>query len=290
MSNLITQAFVQQFRGNVINLYQQGDSKLRGTVREETLNGDAHYFERLAPTETVEKVTRHGDTPLVESQHSRRKVTMTDHEWADLVDQQDKIRILINPESEYAQNAAMAFNRRYDRIIIAAFTADAASGPAGATAVTFASEDLFDTDVSGADVDNEDILAAKFAFDNADIPEDNRHALVTPGFWNQLLKDTKVISSDFNTVKALAAGGLQGQQWMGFHWHTSTLCPTVTGDTDRYIFFWDKAAMGAVVGQNPVTRITERPDKSYAVQVYMSMTMGATRIQGGVGRLQIKAS
>src|SRR5262245_28482815 len=117
MSQLITQAFVQQFRGNVIMLYQQLDSKLRGTVREESITGEAFYFERLGPTEMVERLSRHADTPQVDSVHTRRKVTIRDFEWADLVDKQDKIRLLISPESEYAQNAASAARRNYDRLV-----------------------------------------------------------------------------------------------------------------------------------------------------------------------------
>jgi capsid protein len=288
MSQLITQAFVQQFKGNVVMLYQQRDSKLAGTVREEGITGDAHYFERLGPTEMVEKLVRHADTQYVDSQHSRRKLTIRDFEWADLVDKQDKIRLLISPESEYAQNAANAMRRNYDRLVIEAFTADAASGPAGATAVTFTSEALFDTDISAAAADSDDIRAAKAAFDNADIDEDDRYALVTPDTIQQLLADTKVISSDFNTLKALAAGGLGDQTWMGFKWKVSTLCPTVAGDTDRYIFFWHKSAMGIAVGAEPTVRIDELPTKSYAVQVYASRTMGATRVQGGVGRFRVK--
>jgi hypothetical protein len=289
MSQQITSAMVQQFKGNVITLFQQGEAKLRGTVRQEPLVGEAHYFERLAPTEAVEKTTRHGDTPLIESEHSRRKLTLRDFEWADLVDQQDKIRLLINPESEYAQNAAKAMNRRYDRLVIEAFTADSLSGKSGATAVTFATEKLFDTDISAAAMDSDDVITAKAAFDNADIPESDRYALVHPGAMLAMLSDTKIISSDYNTIKALAQGGLKGAPWMGFNWIVSTLVPTVAGDTDRYIFFWHKESMGIAVPAEPTTEISRRDDKSYATQVYVAMTMGATRIQAGVGRFRVAA-
>ena len=288
MSSLITQAFVQQYKANVIMLYQQKDSKLRGTVREEPLTGEAHYFERLGPTEMVERLVRHQDTQYVDSQHSRRKVGIRDFTWADLVDKQDKIRLLIDPQSEYAQNAARAMHRNYDRLVIEAFTADAASGPSGATAVTFASEALFDLDVSAAAIDSDDIRTVKAAFDNADIDEDDRYALVTPDTIQQLLADTKVISSDFNTLKALQAGGLGEGTWMGFKWKVSTLCPSAAGG-DRYIFFWHRSAMGIAVGADPMVRIDELPTKDYSVQVYACRTMGATRVQAGVGRLQVKA-
>lgn len=63
------------------------------------------------------------DTP-----HSRRMVTLSDYEWADLVDDQDKIRMLIDPTSEYAMAASWAFGRSKDDVIIAAALGTAYSG------------------------------------------------------------------------------------------------------------------------------------------------------------------
>ncbi len=284
---IISEANVQQYKANVIHLYQQAESKLRGTTRYETLVGEAHYFERLAASEMVERVTRNGDTPVEDADHSRRKVTLRDFEWARLVDQVEKIRLLISPESEYAVNAAKAMARNYDRVVIESLTADAFAGKTGQTAVTFASEKLFDLDISVAAADSDDIRTVKAAFDNAEIPEEDRYALVTPDFIQQLLADTKVSSSDFNTIKALAAGSLPGT-WMSFKWIMSTLCPDAAGG-DRFCLFWHKDAVGAVTGAEPNVRMSERDDKSYSVQVYASRTMGSTRIQNGVGRLQVKA-
>ena len=57
------------------------------------------------------------DTP-----HSRRKVTMDDYDWADLIDNEDKVRMLISPQSEYAQAGAWAMGRAMDDAIITAAT------------------------------------------------------------------------------------------------------------------------------------------------------------------------
>jgi len=288
MSFQITEAFVQQYKGNVISLYQQKGSVLKGLVREETITGKAHFFERLGATAAVKRTTRHADTPQVDSPHSRRMVTLSDWEWADLVDQQDKIRLLISPESEYAVNGSYAMKRAYDDEVIAAFDADAKAGDAGQTTVTFATEKLGDVDPSAADVALVDILTAKAAFDNADIPAEGRVALVVPDVITQLLQVTQVSSSDYNTIKALVKGEID--QWLGFTWRTSTRLPTVSGDTDRYNFFYHRDSMAIAVGKDMMTRITERSDKSYAVQVYLCQTLGATRVQGnGVYRMRTHA-
>ena len=43
---------------------------------------------------------------------------MDDFDWADLIDQEDKVRMLISPQSEYAQAGAWAMGRAMDDAII----------------------------------------------------------------------------------------------------------------------------------------------------------------------------
>ena len=118
MSQQIPTAYVQSYGGNVIALYQQADSKLQGAVREEPMKAKAHYFDRIEPTAAVLKTVRHGATPIVDTPHSRRMVVMADYEWADLIDPQDELRILIDPKSQYAINAVKALvNGEIDTIL-----------------------------------------------------------------------------------------------------------------------------------------------------------------------------
>ena len=49
-------------------------------------------------------------------------VTMETYEWADLIDDSDKIKLLADPTSTYAQAAAAAISRSMDDEIIAAAT------------------------------------------------------------------------------------------------------------------------------------------------------------------------
>ena len=138
MSQQITTAMVQTYGSNVIALYQQADSKLQGKVHSEPMKAKAHFFDRIEPTAAVKKTVRHGPTPIVETPHSRRMAVMADYEWADLVDPQDELRILIDPRSAYATNAVKALKRAYDDVVIAAFDADAKGGEDGSETVTFA--------------------------------------------------------------------------------------------------------------------------------------------------------
>lgn len=294
----VDQARVLQFKANVLHLYQQKGSKLRGKTREESLVGKAHFFERLAKTAAVLKSTRHADTVLLDPQHTRRMVVTGDYVWNALVDQQDKIRLLIDPNSEYAQSAAAAMQRAYDDAVIAAFTADAAAGETGATAVTFASDwsetrssSQGDYDVSAAAIDTPDVMTVKKALDVQEVESEGRYWIAPPAVFSQLLSASTApiaASSDYNTIKALVRGELN--TWVGFEWIMSNRLP-VAASTDYYTFAWQKNAMAVAVGKDIQARLSERADKDYAIQSYACMSMGATRVQGeGVVRIRVDIS
>src|SRR3989304_4440327 len=111
MSFEITEAFVKQFNSTVYHLSQQKGSRLMGLVRQETQKGKEQYFDRIGQVVAQKKVSRHSDTPLIDTPHSRRRVTLVDYEHADLVDDADKIKMLIDPTSDYAQAFMWAFGR-----------------------------------------------------------------------------------------------------------------------------------------------------------------------------------
>ena len=104
MSTQITTSFVEQYSSNVQMLSQQMGSKLRGAVDVETIRGKNAFFDQIGATAAVARTTRHGDTPQVNTPHSRRRVSLADYEWADLIDDLDKVRIgAQNPNDQFIQ-------------------------------------------------------------------------------------------------------------------------------------------------------------------------------------------
>ena len=59
MSTQITTAFVQQFSNTITLLAQQRGSKLRGSVREESVTGEKACFDQVGSVAAQKKVTRH---------------------------------------------------------------------------------------------------------------------------------------------------------------------------------------------------------------------------------------
>lgn len=275
MSTEITTAFVQQFSSNVQLLSQQMGSRLRGAVSEESVTGEKAFFDQVGQAAAIKRTTRHGDTPLVETPHSRRMVTLENYEWADLIDDQDKVRMLIDPTSAYARTAAAAMGRAMDDAIITAALGTAKTGKSGSTSTSFLSANQ----IAAASVDMtiEKLIQAKSKLDQQDVdPSIPRYMAVSPRQIEALLNTTAVTSADFNTVKALVQGDID--TFMGFRFIVTNRLP-IDGNNVRNCFAWAEDGIKLAVGKDVMARIEERADKSYATQVYYCATFGATRME-----------
>tara|TARA_X000000950_G_C13891572_1_gene651103 strand:- start:1301 stop:2164 length:864 start_codon:yes stop_codon:yes gene_type:complete len=275
MSNQITTAFVQQYSNNVQMLSQQKGSLLRNTVDSETIVGKNAFFEQVGQAVAQKRTTRHADTPQIDTPHSRRRVSMVDYEYADLIDKQDQVRTLIDPTSSYAQAAAFALGRSMDDEIIASVSGNAFSGETGSTTVALPSaQKITESGTDGLTLTK--LRSAKEKFDSASVdPSIQRYLIVGPKQISDLLNTTQVTSSDFNTVKALVNGEIN--QFLGFTFVTSNRLSIAS--SKRLCLAYAGDGIKLALGQDIMTRIDERSDKGYATQVYVCMTMGATRME-----------
>tara|TARA_R110001632_G_scaffold172213_1_gene291467 strand:- start:26 stop:898 length:873 start_codon:yes stop_codon:yes gene_type:complete len=279
MSNQITTSFVEQYSSNVTMLSQQMGSKLRGSVDVETINGKNAFFDQVGVTSAQLRTSRHGDTPQIDTPHSRRRLSLADYEWADLVDDVDKVRMLVDPTSSYAKAAAAAMNRSIDDVVITALNASASTGVSGATGVALPSTQKFATGQQSDGLTIAKLLAAKKTFDLNDVDSSiKRYIVCGPQQIEDLLGTTQVTSSDFATVKALATGDVNS--YLGFEFIVSNRLPfDATNTDDRLIFAYTEDAIKLGIGKDVSAKITERADKSYSTQVYYCMSLGAVRME-----------
>ena len=274
MSTQITTAFSQQFSANVQLLSQQTGSILRGGVEEESVTGEKAFFDQVGAAAAVKRTSRHQDTPMVDTPHSRRMVTMDSYEWADLIDDADKVRMLIDPTSTYARAAAAAMGRAMDDAIIEAATGTSKTGKSGGTSTTLPSAQQIAS--GSADLTLAKLIQAKKILDSNSVdPSIPRHIAVSPDQIEALLNTTTVTSSDFNTVKALVQGEIN--TFLGFQFHVSNRL--AKSGNDRTCFAWAQDGIKLAVGKDVESRIDERADKSYSTQVYYCASFGATRME-----------
>lgn len=284
MSFQIPTAFVQQYKANVALLTQQKGTKLRSCVDVEHVTGQTAYFEQIGMMVARTNITRHADTPILDVPHARRRVALSDSVTAALIDQEDKVRMLIDPTSEYARSAAMALGRAMDDAIIAAADGIAYTGADGSTATAYntAMTVTVQKRAAGVTAGNYGLNVAKILeagnlLGGQDVdPEDERYMIVNQRQATSLLNDTRIASRDFNMAMPLMSGKVA--EFGGFK---IIMCNRITQDANGYdkVLYWAKGGMKLGLGQDIVTRISERNDKNHATQVFAKMTIGATRME-----------
>ena len=274
MSFEITTAFVQQYRSNVAILSQQKGSVLRDAVRVETVTGKYAYFDQINSTTARQRTTRHGDTPLISTPHARRRVTLLDWDWADLIDDLDKVKTLIDPQNSYSLNAAYAMGRAIDEEILSLARGTAYTGDAGGTSTVLPSAQKIAHASGGLTIAK--LRSARKILRQGNVDKSiPLYMAVSAEELDDLLGTTQVTSADYNTVRALVQGEID--TFMGFKFiHTELLTET---SSVRYCIAWAEDGVCLAIGANPIGRISERSDKNYSTQVYYSMSLGATRME-----------
>lgn len=295
-----------QYAANVQHLSQQKGSRLANLVRNETFRGKAEFFDRLgSATAQLKSSTRGTATPDLNIVHSRRMVTAEIYEWATLCDRMDRLENIHSPENEYAKSAMNALGRSMDDVIIAAALGAAASGETGSTSVYNVKEDTV-ASVSGGNIANLNVAAlknAKYIMDKNEV-EGQRYLVCRAIDIQNLLNDTTVTSSDYNTVRALVQGEID--TFLGFKFIRTERLPVAAAGYNGDAFLFDTTTglysaggtaisasyasykLGfAFVGDGLIlgkqegmkSHIEPRADKSYDMQVYVSMNFGGVRME-----------
>lgn len=277
MSIEITTAFVQQWERGITHLAEQKESRLRDKVRMVRIaNGDRAFIDQIGSVTATAATDRHADTPLTDTPHSRRRVSLTPYKHADLVDKADQIRTLNDPTNEYMVAFGRAFGRAIDNVIIASAFAAARTGVDGSTSTSFVTG-THQIAASGSGVMTlaQIIQARRILIENEHDPEEGFFLAVKAAQIEDMLNNATVTSADYNSLRALMSGDIK--QFLGFTWIQTELLG-VDSSSDVRCIAWAKNSLALAIGEEPNGRISERADKSYSVQVFMSMDIGATRM------------
>lgn len=276
MSQFVTEAFAQQFADTFRLVAQQMPSRLESAVMlEPNIRGISKTVNRLGRRTANRRTTRHADTPLNDQPHSTRFIDLFDWEDGDLIDDQDKLRMLVDPTSDYLKGMIAALNRAKDQVVIDA--AVGAARTAASTTVALPSTQRILVAASG--LTKAKIFQAKRFFRRAEADEENGEELYfvySAAALADVLTDTQLTSADFQAVQMIQQGSLKGT-WMGFRWIPSELLP-ITGTTRTNIAF-AKSGIALGMGEDIVTKVGEDPSKSFATRVYAKMTIGAVRVE-----------
>lgn len=305
MSFTITQAMVDQFNANVIMLSQQKESRLQRCCAAGDVTGKTFYAERIGAADMYERTSRHADVRSVNIPHSRRKGTVHDMEWSELIDAADTPKVLIDIQGKYVQSAVAAVNREKDNRVIEALGGVAHAGADGSTSVNnYDSGEcrLINGDgtlvTAGSDASNTTETALTVAKVNlcwellaAANVDQNREWFFLCNAHNiaALLKDTTLSGEEMKAVRDIAnakMGRFMGFTFIQMEYATSTMTgsaiglrrhATDTGCLECYAFAQGAITLG--MGQDIQTKVERRPEKN-ADQVLATLSIGAERNEG----------
>jgi hypothetical protein len=283
MSQLVTTHFVQQYTTNVQLLLQQKGSRLRGSVME-----GAHTGEQAVPVDQIGKVTatkrttRYPDLTPQDTPTDRRWVFPSDYDWNDLVDNADKLRMLIDPMSSYVQNGTYAMGRAMDDEIITAFFGTAKTGKAAGTSTTFPAAQQISVSFGAAAAVGLTIAKLREAkrlllAAEVDIDNDPLYCVLTAKQHDNMLGEAQAISLDYNDRPVLVQGKITS--FMGFNFLQCERLVT-NGSGYRRVPAYAKSGMHLGIWNDIRTDVSQRKSKAgLPWQVYVYGTFGATRLE-----------
>ena len=275
MSQQITEAFVQQFADNFRYLAQQMTSRFETRVSiEPNIVGMSKSVNRLGQRTAQRRTQRHADTPINDQPHSTRFVDLFDWDDGDMIDDQDKIRMLVDPTSDYVKAMVAALNRAKDDVIIASMGGSSRS-TTGNVILPVAQKIA----VGGTGLTKAKIIQARKIFRRNEADNHNGEELFityTAAAAADILADATLTSADYMAGKFLQEGDVEGK-WMGFTWIPSERTP-YDGATRR-LYAWAKSGVTLGKGADITTKVGEDPGKGFNVRIYAKQSIGAVRTE-----------
>ena len=244
--------FVTLFDAEVKQAYQ-AEQQLAGTCRTRTgVVGSTVQFPLIGKGVAGIRIPQTDVTPL-NIAHTNVTATLSDFAAPEYTDIFDQTHVNYEERSELVQVVAGAIGRRADQIKLDAMVA--------ATPTATVGNDIGGTD---SNLNVAKIREAKRQLDGNNVPAGDRFFLMSADGLANLLSETEISSSDFNTVKALVNG--QVNTFLGFTFimmgDRDEGGLTIDGSSDRTSFAWHKDAMGYAESMAQSTEINYVAEKT----------------------------
>ena len=284
MADNIASVYAVQYGTNISLLLQQKGSKLRGAVQTGSYKGkQSEVVTQYGATSARAVSTRYQPVVPVNTPNNRRWVFPEDYDWADLIDNFDKLRLLADPQSAYSQNGLYAMGRAIDDVIISGIFGANKTGEAGGTTTNFDTANQ-QVAVNYAAAGNVGLTvdklreARRILMENeVDLDAEPAYCAISAEQHDDLLGQLQVTNADFNTDAPVLQDG-KVTRFLGINFiHTERL-PTSSGF--RRCPVWVPSGVHLGMWNDIASNVTQRRDlSSHPFQVYLMGTFGATRTE-----------
>lgn len=281
--------FTTQFATNLELKLQQMGSKLRGKAREGSHQGKmASPINQMNPIAFSAPAGRFAPLTRVDTEYTRRWIFPQDREGTQLIDDFDQLKTIVDPQSQFASNAAAAIGREWDDALIGAalgtaYTGQDAAGLSTETWAGFSSaytvaSTFGSSSASGLTVAK--IIEARrlFRHNHVDLEMEPVTLVIGSQQESDLLNQVQVVSTEFNDRPVMVDGRIT--RFLGFDIVYSERLSYASNVRSCIAF----AQSGLYLGmwKEMVNRVTIRDDlSSQPYQLYTATAYGATRTQPG---------
>ncbi len=287
MTGSIDQALVVEFSAMVHAEAQQLQSRLRDKVITKFVKGNQFSYDRLGQGDAHEVTSRHADTVLNDVSHTRRWGQMRHFTWTVLLDKFDDAQVLIDPQSEYAKQAARVLYRSIDRVILSGLLGTVRVGAqAGNTTVTSAATDGVTTiSAGGQGATFPKLKQVRRNFVNNEVGNDlpERTFFACTGYQEEnMFDEEELVGADFNRQFYVEDGEIRkavGMEVIKFGGDVANPMLTKTS-TQRACVAFSERACCLGINQELVITPSIRADKNNSLQIQADMFMGAIRTEG----------
>ena len=312
MSTELSNAYKTGFDRNIRRTTEVKGGKLRSKVQLAT--GDLYrstgvYQLMSGGGLPSKKTNRFGDSPVSESDYTRRRVTRDDYEDGQFMDWSDIKRMCTDPKAQKLDIMLQKFKRQEDIIIQQALLGSAQGGDNGETATAFTAGNIIDVQTGGASANigftYEKLVATLklFGDNNVDVENVRPCILISYAQWENMMSQDEFINNDYTGQRPVDGKQVMISNYMGCDFIISNIVPwmntagtgfriadsdlnTTTGawtDTDSTdiracIAFMPDAAL-LEINPDIVTKMDERSDKGFNWYAYVKQSLGAVRME-----------
>jgi len=269
------------FQDGLTHHLQQKKSKLEATVRVVEQKGKETSIDRIGKSEPVKKTTRYPKTPHVGTDFDRRWIMSDTWQWGDLIDDDDKLRLMGDPTSELAQSAQMGMQRTKDRVILAALPADVPAGEKSTDGIVSwpSADQLIPVGSTPTGLTFDKVNMTRELLSEAQVPDDDpRYFVCCEQQITNMLNDPKATSADYVTIGAIQSGKFEGI-YLGFNWIVLPAPMLSKSGHVRRNWAYTKSSVAMCKPKDIQSKIDQLPQQSYATQVYAEMRLGACRTE-----------
>lgn len=291
---------------------------MRPYVETERQSTEFEYYDRVGLAEDMQQVTtRYGDNPMSEIPHDRRRIGLGDWDQGKAIDEKDLIRVSTDPTNAYTQALLASANRKIDDLIIAGLTADAYTGKAGGTTVTFAGTNSGKVTIGAVsdvqtrfangtyvarttgNVEGIDVAKDYTGAAAADAPislaklkavrttmltldaitqDETLNCFISAKQFEYLLGINEIINSDYAVRKSLAEGRVT--EFMGFRFIHCERLPITSGVRSCFVF--KPQALKLAISTDITADMWRLPEKKNIPYMYVKFGLGSARMWGEV--------